>query len=243
MAKQILSNARLWLDQFDMSGDFNAVAIETPTDSVEVTTIQDTQHIYTPGLRSFTANCQGLWEAGANKNDEILAARIRSTAPPLLTLDATGGGGIEGDRVALGPVNLADYQFGGQVGDLLAFSLQLAAAGGLTMGTLLHNATRSATANGTGFQLGALAAGRSLYAHLHLLTITGGGALTVSVQSAAANTFVGATTRGSFTAIGAGAGAQGITIAGPVTDTWWRIIWTLTGSSPTALFVSAAGIL
>ncbi|NUO62820.1 MAG: hypothetical protein HOQ34_04520 [Gemmatimonadaceae bacterium] len=242
MAKQIISNARVWLDQFDMSGDFNAVALKTGVDAKEATPVSATQHVYLPGLRTFDANLQGMWEGGTNANDEILSARIGAATAPLVTIDPSTNGGAEGDRVYFGPLMLADYQPGGSIGDVLEFALAMQAAGGISSGTLMHNATRTVTGTGNVQQLVAIPAGRSLLVGAHLLAISGGGSLTIAVQSAALVGFGTPTTRGTLAAMSV-VGAQSLLIAGAITDTFYRITWTLTGASPSAQFVVSLGLV
>jgi hypothetical protein len=96
----------------------------------------------------------------------------------------------------------------------------------------------AAGATGTALQLGAVSAGQYLYASFHVFTA--GTTITGVVESDADNTFGSATTQitfGPYTTVG---GRWGVRVAGPVTDTWYRLrLTTCTGSF---VIACAAGI-
>lgn len=109
---------------------------------------------------------------------------------------------------------------------------------GATTGGTLHWATTTATGNGTGSQFGAIAAAETVYAILHidLATIAGTSpTLAVIVESDATDAWIGAeTTRFTFaTATDAPANTYQVIALGPgaITDTWWRVTFTITGSA------------
>lgn len=118
--------------------------------------------------------------------------------------------------------------------------------GPVIRGKLLHpgSTARTSSASGTGRQLGEVIEGKSLYAALHVLSVSGTDTptLTVKVQSDDDTGFASATDRISFT----GATAKGYqwgSVAGPVTDDWWRVTWTVSGTDPSFLFAVTAGII
>ena len=138
------------------------------------------------------------------------------------------------------------FDWGEKIGALQKYSVALSASNErLVRGTIMHNATRTSTANGTARQLGAVAAGKSVYATLHVLdTVSGTNpTLDVVVASAATDSWPG-TSRITFsqkTAIGSQFATP---VAGSITDTWWRVQWTITGSNtPTFPFVVIIGIV
>lgn len=135
----------------------------------------------------------------------------------------------------------------GEPGDLAMARLSGASStGGIVRGTLIHpgSASRSSSSAGTGRQLGAVAAGKSLYAALHVLSVAGTSTptLTVKVQSDDNSGFTSATDRITFTDATA-VGAQWSSVAGAITDDYWRISYTISGSSPVFAFAVTAGIL
>jgi hypothetical protein len=136
-------------------------------------------------------------------------------------------------------------QFWGNVGDVGSWMANGTGTWPLARGRCAHasGVPRTATGSGTAVQLGALAAGQHLYANLHVLSVSGMAAptLTVTVQSDDNSGFTTPTTRGSFAAKSA-VGGEPIRIAGPFTDTYWRVGWTITGTNPSFLFLASFGI-
>jgi len=118
--------------------------------------------------------------------------------------------------------------------------------GGVVRGTLIHpgSASRTSSSVGTGRQLGAVVAGKSMYAALHVLSAAGTTpSLTVIVQSDDNAGFTSPTTRISFSAASTGNTYQWGSVAGAITDGWWRISYTVTGTGPSFAFAVTAGIL
>lgn len=118
--------------------------------------------------------------------------------------------------------------------------------GGVVRGLMLHpgSASRSSSSTGTGRQLGAVTSDKRLYAALHVLSVAGSSTptLTVKVQSDDNAGFTSATDRITFTGATA-VGSQWSSVAGAITDDYWRVSYTLSGSSPVFAFAVTAGIL
>ncbi len=134
-----------------------------------------------------------------------------------------------------------------QVGELATAKLAgQSSTGGVVRGTLIHpgSASRTSSDVGTGRQLGAVAAGKSLYAALHVLSVAGTDTptVTVKVQSDDNSGFTSATDRITFTGATA-VGAQWSSVAGAITDDYWRISYTISGTNPVFAFAVTAGIL
>lgn len=133
------------------------------------------------------------------------------------------------------------------VGDLAMTQINgQSSTGGVVRGTLIHpgSASRSSSSTGTGQQLGAVVAGKSMYAALHVLSAAGSTpSLTVKVQSDDNSNFTSATDRITFTAATTGNTYQWLSVAGAITDDWWRISYTISGSGPSFSFAVTAGIL
>jgi hypothetical protein len=131
----------------------------------------------------------------------------------------------------------------GSVGELAGAQISGATSTGkLVRGQRIHptSVARSATGNGTGYQLGALAADQSLFVALHVLARTGTASMTLKIQSDTTG-FGSPTDRiTSFTAATA-RGYQWGSVAGAVTDDYWRCVYTITGTG-TITFAVSAGI-
>ncbi|HET6262350.1 MAG TPA: hypothetical protein VFG99_08950, partial [Chloroflexia bacterium] len=92
------------------------------------------------------------------------------------------------------------------------------------------------------FQLPAVAAGQWLVGTLHVMSVSGTGpSLTATIQSDDAVGMPSPTARLSFNAQTA-IGGQVFRLAGPITDTFYRVSYTIAGTTPSLLFMSAAGV-
>jgi hypothetical protein len=135
----------------------------------------------------------------------------------------------------------------GEAGGLAMAQISGASSTGpLVRGRLLHPATaRTSSSVGTGRQLGAVVAGKRLYASLHVLSASGTlPTLDVKVQSDDNASFTSATDRITFTQRTASATYDFGSVAGAITDDYWRITYTIGGTgTPTFAFIVTAGIL
>lgn len=245
MAAIVLTNAAIYAGQADLSGRSNKVELDAESDEVESTTFGTSGHkSFVGGLKRVTANVEGNFEAlDATYPDERLWTDLGVSSVPH-TFSPTGG--AVGDLAYFFRSTRTNYSPGGSVGELFGFTGQATGSNGegLIRGTILNSAAtaRTATASGTARQVGAVATGSRLYAALHVLSISGTGTptLTCRVQSDTSG-FPSATTQITFTAATA-IGSQWGSVAGPITDDYWRADFTISGSSPSFLFVLAVGI-
>jgi hypothetical protein len=114
-------------------------------------------------------------------------------------------------------------------------------------GQIAHPPGTPRTADGTGpaLTLGAVPAGKRLYAALHVLSASGTTpSLTARIESAATGDagFTSPTTRLTFAAAAAPGGQILRTTGDAITDTRWRLAWTITGTTPSFLLAASAGI-
>lgn len=133
------------------------------------------------------------------------------------------------------------------VGDLAMTQISgQSSTGGVVRGQLLHpgSASRTSSGSGTARQLGAVASGKSMYVALHVLSAAGTTpSLTVKLQSDNDEAMPSATDRVTFAAEDTGNTYQWGSVAGAITDDWWRIVWTISGTDPVFAFAVTAGIL
>ena len=243
MAHYVLKNAKVWVDAYDFSGDANALAINYEADAVEDTNFGDTTHVFLGGLNKFDAQFEGAVNLGATTVEGTNFANVGTTNTPFTFGIDTGADGEIGYTME---AMTGAFNWGAKIGELQRYSIPLSASGNrLVRGTIMHNATRTATANGTARQLGAVIAGQSVYATLHVLATVSGTnpTLNVVVASSATDSWPG-TSRITFsekTAIGSQFATP---VAGAITDTWWRVQYTIGGTdTPTFPFVVIIGIV
>lgn len=121
----------------------------------------------------------------------------------------------------------------------------VSSTGPIARGLLIHPTTaRTSSSTGTAYQIGAVSATQRLYASLHVLSVSGTSpTLDVIVQSDTVG-FASPTSRVTFTQeTAATANYQASSVAGAITDTEWRVSYTIGGTgSPTFSFVVIVGI-
>lgn len=235
-------NGRLYLAQYDLSGDLNAIALEATGELQEVTRLTDAGRRRLAGLKQVQLEARGYWQAGIGLVDEALFTNLGVADVPLSVAVKDG---VAGDNAYLFRAAIGTYEMGAALGEVSPFRAAAEGSAGevLARGLVLHNATQTATGVGTAFNLGSVASGQTLYAALHVLTVSGTTpSLTARLESDDASGFLSPTTRLTFAAKTA-AGSEWKTLAGPITDAWWRVGFTISGTAPSFKFIVTAGIL
>jgi hypothetical protein len=243
MATNALTDCKLYVAQFDLSGDMNALSLSYAADPLDATTFGQTTRIHKAGIKSIVAQHEGLWNAdGTDQADDVLFSRIGTQEVPVTICPTTGA---DGEAAYLFRALHSSYSPGGAVGQMLAFSVRAEGSDGapLVRGQVLHPASaKTTTGTGTARQLGAVASTQTLYGSLHVIAASGTSpTLDVIVQSDNASNFPSATSRLTFaqkTAIG----SEWKTADGAITDDWFRVSWTIGGTNPSFTFVVAVGI-
>lgn len=248
MAKGVLKNVRLFTGGCDLTGQSNKLELGGEFEKKDVTNFGSPMDAggnmwseVMAGLGSAKVTAGGQWSAGdASQVDDAAWVGLGGAGPwTACPIAATVGSvaylvnGLQGD-----------YQFLGQVGDVAPWQASVNSTWPLVRGTILHppGTARTATGNGTGVQQGAVLAAQTVYAALHVLSVSGTTpSMTVKIQSDDNAGFASPTDRITFTAATA-QGGQIMRLAGPVTDDYWRATWTISGTAPSFLFVVSLGI-
>lgn len=252
MAKFALTNVRFFAGGADLTANSNKAEMSFEVEDKDATAFSTsatlgTWHESLGGITSAQVNGSGQWDASAG-----------TLAAPILPDDASFAFiGTAGQAVTICPLTASagavcyvggflrqNYTLGGSVGDVAPWMGTW--QGGTVMGrgfVTVPPAAYTATGVGTGIQLPAMAASDVMTATLHVITATGTTpAVSGIVQSAAANTFVSPTTRATFSSMNA-QGGQVVKFTGSVvTDTWWRLSYTITGTTPSIVFASGIGL-
>lgn len=238
MAKQILQDQSVYMGGYDLTGRSNALALDYSADLQDCTVLGDTTHKRLAGLKTAAVQVAGFMDI--DDADLFQFSQLGVTDTPF-SFGAQGD--AEGSVAYTMMAAEADYKIGAAVGDILPFDAGAQSSGQLIRGSILLNskgAPLTATGNGTGQQLGAVSATQRMYASLHVLG-AGTGSVTAKLQSAAASNFAGATDRITFTAA-TDISAEHKYVAGAITDTWWRIVYTISGGAPSFKLVAVCGI-
>lgn len=239
----VMTDAGILVDQYNLSGDMNSVALEESAEAKDATTFGQTTRVHKGGLLEVQLRAEGLVNHnGTNGADDVLPGMVGNTQSVHVVTVAPQGL-TEGNLAYLFAASLARYQFGARMGDLNAFSLEAAAvrtiAGTgtrprLARGQILLSTGKTAGGSGTVFQLGAVSSTQRVYVGLHVVANVVG--LPSFRLLSAPNNWASPTTRITLTP---GTVADYKVLAGPVTDTYWRADWDFSGTSFTAVFVAA----
>lgn len=235
----VLTNCSILAGGYDLSASTNKVKLTTQYDALDVTNFASGgAKAYVGGLSNTMLSGEGWTTA----DSDALYGTNLGVADTVFTVSPDGGDG----SVVYGFRSLqTTYETnGGDVGQVYGYTVEAAArsAEGLLRGTVMHPVSTARTSTGTGTirQLGAVGSTQSVYAWLHVVSATGTTpSVTVKVQSAATVGFGLPADRITFTAANA-IGAQYGSTAGAITDQYWRVSYTISGTTPSFLF--AVGI-
>lgn len=236
MATQVLTNCKLYVAGFDLSGDMNALGLTYAAELQDTTTFGQDTRVRAGGLKTIIAEHQGLWSAGTGEPDTVLFDRIGTANVPMTICPTSGA---VGEVAYLFRAIHSAYNPGGAAGDMLGFSISAEGSDGapLARGRVLKAAGAAASGDGTAVEVGAVSSTKTLYGAVHLLS--GSGTLDVTVSSDVDSTFATPTTRLTFSQVTAAGDSAWQTAAGAITDTYYRASYTVTG---TLSFVVVVGI-
>lgn len=245
MAAKVWTDVRLYWDAYNLSGDMNALALNYGAELQDATVLTDPGRRRRGGLRTIAFQHEGFVNYGADQVDDALFNDIAVANVPMSILPHNNGAEGELAYFFQGIAGLY-VPIGASVGEMHRFSVSGEADDGrdLIRGNVLTNATRTATGNGTAFNLGAVSASQKIYAALHVIDPVAGTAptLNVKIQSDDASGFASPIDRITFAQKTAKGSEYAVPVAGAFTDTWWRVTFTIGGTSPSFPFVVVFGI-
>lgn len=246
MAKVVLKNVRAFVNGTDLTGYNNKFELAGMVEEKEVTNFASQGYKeFIGGLGSATIAAEGQWSAGDFTNpDDQLSAALGAVGPWTACIATPAVGDVAWQVSAL----TSKYTVLGAIGDVAPWVAGVSSSSPLVRGAILHppGTARTSTGSGTAVLYSAVAAGQAFWVNLHVLSISGTSTptITVTVQSDDNSGFTSATTQKTFTAVTAANQSLGQTvfIPGPITDTYWRIGFTISGTSPSFLLVASGGV-
>lgn len=244
MAVHKFTDAKIYMAQYDLSADHNVVSLEQGVDKLDRTVFGSTTHINMGGLFMVGAKGQGFTTFDTGEVEAVLSAQ-RAVADVPLSVMAQGGNA--GDRAYFSKILTGDVSpFGGQVGEIDGFTWAASGSGGVPLvpGTVFAaRAARTTSTTSSIYQLGAVGASQRVYAALHVFSASGTSpTLAVTVKSDNGVGFATPATQITLSTA-TGATSQFASAAGAITDDYWRVDWTIGGSStPTFNFAVFVGI-
>jgi hypothetical protein len=245
MSKTVLTNVRCFAVGVDLTGNSNKVELSSEVEAKEATNYGSGGYKeFVGGLGSAEISAEGQWEAGdTTKVDDGAWAGLGGVGP--WSISANNAAAV-GDLAYFTQALRSDYKLLGEVGEVAPWSGTAKSAWPLVRGQFAHppGTSRTATGTGTALNIGAVATRKRMYAALHVLSVAGTGTPTITgrVESSVDNTFAAPTTRLTFAAATAVGGQTLRTDGTAITDAWWRVAWTISGTTPSFLFAAALGI-
>lgn len=240
MTAFVLTDALVLVNGANLSGQSNKLELSAEVAEQDVTTFASAGwKEVIGGIGSHDWSLAGQWAAGDTaKPDDRLWADLGANAAWTAAAPSA-----EGSAAYFGTILSGQHKIGGDVGNVAPYEAHGVGSGRLVRGTLMHPAgtARTTTGVGTAYQLGALSATQLMACALHVCSVSGTTpSITVKLRSSstAGGTYADRITFAAANALS----SQLLTVAGAVTDTWWRVEWTISGTTPSFLFAVAAGI-
>lgn len=240
----ILTSPAIYLGQFDCSGFLNKVSLSFKFAPEPNARFGDLARVKRAGLRMDSGAFSGYADPDVSSGMESIGMSKLGLANVPFAVSPVGG--AVGDVAYFFKAMKADLETFGEhgkqmpyVGNVVSGSDGRPAARG---SVLLAKAARTVSANSAVTQVGAVSATQRLYAALHVFAKSGTTpTLDVAVKSAALVGFGTPTTRVSFTQATAET-SEIVSVAGAITDAFWRVDATIAGTSPSFTFAVLVGI-
>jgi hypothetical protein len=232
VAAHALTDVTLWIAEFDWQSLTNRIELNDAGTPVNVTTFGSGGYEeYVGGLRRVTASYTAFVDYASSTVDKDAMDNIGTSAPVSVLPDPSATPAV-GDDAFLFQGGRFSVNWGATVGDALSMNISMEnmKSTPLVAGELCLPKTAITSSSTTaGSQLGAVTAGQTLYAALHVFATTGSPTLDVIIESDDNGSFTSDTDRITFTQATA-AGSQWGSVAGAVTDDYWRARYTFGGT-------------
>lgn len=244
MAIQAWTDLSILVGGLELAGHGKNVTLATEVAPLDATNYQSGGWVeLTGGNKSGTLSVEFMQDRAADGVDQQMWAMLGASNVPKSLVTPSADGSLAYTMRGMA----ASYTpFEGAAGELAMGRIEGRNNGGIVRGLLMHPTTTARTSSGSGTarQLGAVAAGKSVYAALHVLSASGTTpSLTVKVQSDDNGSFTSATDRITFAAADATGDYEWSSAAGAITDDYWRVTWTISGTTPSFTFGVVVGIL
>ena len=241
MARVHAKGAGLLVDEFDFSGVSNSMTLNFAETPADVTAFADTDMTYVQGKPTFTFDVNGLWSTASPNYDGEMFIDLTATSR---RVGIYPGGLTDGNVGYEGPTLISASPRISTVGDVIACNVTWQGAAAPVRSTLLRYATDSASANGTQYTLGTIAATNTIVGVLRLIEITGSGNNTLDVKIQSDTTgFSSPTDRLTFTQLNQASGVtfETQTATGPGgSDNIWRAVVTIAGAGSRSFKIGVA---
>ena len=238
MGNLVIKGRPAWLGAYNFADQINALAIDYGSEAQNNTILTDSNVSNIGGLFTFGFAFQGFSDHSAA--DGVAFTNIGSSAP---LVSATESGTEQEIAYLVNTKQLSVTPIQGSVGDMAGLEVTGNSADRLIRGVLECNRTAAATSTSTGIQQGSVSATQKMYASLHVTAASGSSpTLDCVVQSDDNAAFTSATSRIVFTQATTTT-SEFSSVSGAITDDYWRVSFTIGGTTPSFTFALAFGII
>ena len=241
MATYVQTNVGLYWGGYSLASSFNAIALNLGNSLQDDTVYGDTFVSNTAGLSSVQLEAEGLWQSATDSVLQSgLAINVAETVLSVTPVDPAAGSPSLFSKVTTSTYNPIST---GTVGSMLGFSLSAEGRGEKSVsGEILvkpSDTHTSSSVSPVNAAIGAVSATQSIYSALHVISASG--TLVVPVKSASTEAFsADVTTELTHTSVGSSVTAEMLSAAGAITNTYWRVDFTVSGSYQ---FIVSLGII
>jgi len=221
-------DAALFVDEFDFSAVLMNLRVSIERSNGEVTAFADGDATFVGGKAGWKIGANGLWSAASPNYDGEMFTDL-TALQRLVGVWPVGAAATS--RGFEGRSNISASPRKSDVGGPITLDVEWRGTDPLVRAhSLYKNTALVASGNGNGIQVGAVSAAQVGVGVLRVLSSAGDGTQTLDavIASAAADAWPG-TTRITFTQATTAATFQRSTVAGALTDTWWRSQITIAG--------------
>lgn len=247
----VFSNAEIFAGGYRLSGLSNAVAISANADLRDRSCFGDLGRVRGFGLETADLSVSGFMDVAAGSNEEFIrnAWDNVSTVPLSLFIPSVSGAAVAiGDPAYFFQGRIQSYSIGGQHGADLPFSMQAQSVAGypLALGNVLSTGLAAVTADGSTtptLLVAADVATKYIYAILHVISITAGDTVDITIESDELVGFGSPTVRATFAQVSAASGLYLTRVAGgggAAADTYWRATHNVTDAGGGGVSVTYA---
>lgn len=242
MGTFVLRDCTIWANEFDLTADTNQVDGDWEGAEVDCTNFASggNQELKI-GIAKSSMALQTFYDTATGAVEPVLTA-LKGTVGNIITVTPDG---TAHTRAFFSRGLAGGLKMPFKLGDMAALQggFKTSSVEGLVEGYVaLPKTALTATGTGTIYNDGAVATGQKVYGALHVFAASGTTpSLTAKVQSAPLVGFGSPTDRLTFAAKTA-AGSDFQSAAGPITDAFWRVSYTISGTTPSFTFAVVYGI-
>lgn len=241
MAVNVALTHKIYVAQYDLSGDHAKVSVDDGVSELNAMVFGNTARHVVAGFYEPVFSGEGFVTFGATAVHTSLRNNLAVADVPVTVSPESGA---VGETAIFMKAVQARYNVGGKVNEVLPFTVRAVGRGRPAIGGKIFVAAGNKSSSGTSsvIQLGTPSASQRVYAALHVLSASGTSpTLDVIVKSDDGSGFASPTNRITCTQA-TGATSEFKELAGPISDDYWRVDYTIGGTNPVFSFVVAVGI-